>query len=146
MPGRAGFATALTLICMAVPATAHAGAGGTGYEQPAPGAGGGTTYGQKSPSAGQPTVAGTRAKLIRGVAYAPRLAPPEVQRAIWAANRLQRKPYRYGGGHASFSDWGYDCSGSVSYALHGGGLLSVPKDSSSVESIVLSSSPAPCSA
>ena len=48
---------------------------------------------------------------------------------IAAGNRIAHKPYRYGGGHASFTDSGYDCSGSVSYALHGGGLLSVPKDS-----------------
>ncbi len=49
-----------------------------------------------------------------------------VRRVIAAANRIARKPYRYGGGHASFQDSGYDCSGSVSYALHGGGLLASP--------------------
>ena len=43
-----------------------------------------------------------------------------------AANRIATKPYKYGGGHGSFTDTGYDCSGSVSYALHGGGLLSAP--------------------
>ena len=48
---------------------------------------------------------------------------------IAAGNRIAHKPYKYGGGHGSFSDSGYDCSGSVSYALHGGGLLGVPKDS-----------------
>jgi len=56
--------------------------------------------------------------------------PSAVFRAITAANRIAGLPYRFGGGHRSFSDSGYDCSGSVSYALHGGGLLSVPKDSS----------------
>ena len=55
--------------------------------------------------------------------------PIAVRRVIAAGNRIAHKPYRYGGGHASFSDSGYDCSGSVSYALHGGGLLSVPRDS-----------------
>ncbi len=40
----------------------------------------------------------------------------------------------YGGGHGSFQSSGYDCSGSVSYALHGGGLLSAPEDSSQLES------------
>lgn len=50
---------------------------------------------------------------------------------IRAANRIARAPYRYGGGHGSFRDSGYDCSGSISYALHGGGLLSTPLDSSS---------------
>ena len=52
-----------------------------------------------------------------------------VQRVIAAANRIATKPYKYGGGHGSFTDSGYDCSGSVSYALHGGGLLSAPLDS-----------------
>ncbi len=55
--------------------------------------------------------------------------PIAVRRVIAAGNRIAHKPYRYGGGHASFSDSGYDCSGSVSYALHGGGLLSGPRDS-----------------
>jgi peptidoglycan hydrolase-like protein with peptidoglycan-binding domain len=53
-----------------------------------------------------------------------------LQRVIAAANSIATKPYRYGGGHGSFNDTGYDCSGSVSYALHGGGLLSTPLDSS----------------
>jgi peptidoglycan hydrolase-like protein with peptidoglycan-binding domain len=47
-----------------------------------------------------------------------------VQRVIAAANRIQSKPYKYGGGHGRWNDTGYDCSGSVSYALHGAGLLS----------------------
>ena len=54
-----------------------------------------------------------------------------VQRVVAAGNRIARTPYRYGGGHGSFTDSGYDCSGSVSYALHGGGLLRSPLDSSS---------------
>jgi peptidoglycan hydrolase-like protein with peptidoglycan-binding domain len=49
-----------------------------------------------------------------------------VARVIRAANRIQSKPYKYGGGHARWNDSGYDCSGSVSYALRGGGLLSSP--------------------
>ena len=49
-----------------------------------------------------------------------------VRRVIRAGNRIARTPYKYGGGHASFHDSGYDCSGSVSYALHGAGLLSAP--------------------
>ena len=57
-----------------------------------------------------------------------------VQRVISAANAIASKPYRYGGGHGSFTDSGYDCSGSVSYALHGGGLLSSPLDSSGLMS------------
>ena len=53
-----------------------------------------------------------------------------VQRVVAAANAIATKPYEYGGGHGSFTDSGYDCSGSVSYALHGAGLLSSPLDSS----------------
>jgi peptidoglycan hydrolase-like protein with peptidoglycan-binding domain len=49
--------------------------------------------------------------------------PASVARVIRAANRIASKPYKYGGGHGRWNDSGYDCSGSVSYALHGGGLL-----------------------
>jgi peptidoglycan hydrolase-like protein with peptidoglycan-binding domain len=52
--------------------------------------------------------------------------PPAVRRVVRAANRIASAPYRYGGGHARFRDTGYDCSGSVSYALHGAGLLASP--------------------
>jgi peptidoglycan hydrolase-like protein with peptidoglycan-binding domain len=55
--------------------------------------------------------------------------PIAVLRVIAAGSRIAHAPYRYGGGHASFSDSGYDCSGSVSYALHGAGLLNAPLDS-----------------
>ncbi len=48
----------------------------------------------------------------------------------FAANRIADKPYKYGGGHGRWEDSGYDCSGSVSYALHGAGLLSSALDSS----------------
>jgi peptidoglycan hydrolase-like protein with peptidoglycan-binding domain len=57
-----------------------------------------------------------------------------LRRAVAAANRIQFKPYIYGGGHGSFSAAGYDCSGSVSYVLHGMGRLSVPMDSSELMS------------
>ena len=76
-----------------------------------------------------PTVCGSLARLDRGVAYAPEKAPEAVKRAIWAANQLRAKPYRYGGGHASFLDGGYDCSGTVSYALAAAGLLRSPLSS-----------------
>ncbi len=75
-------------------------------------------------------MAGARAKIIHGVAYAPADAPIQVQRAIWAGNKIRLKPYIYGGGHASFASAGYDCSGSVSYVLHAAGLLKTPFDSS----------------
>ena len=60
--------------------------------------------------------------------------PITVRRVIAAGNRIAHAPYRYGGGHASFKDSGYDCSGSVSYALHGGGLLGRPRDSTGFQS------------
>jgi hypothetical protein len=73
-----------------------------------------------------------KAKIVNGLAYAPKGAPPQVVKAIAAANQIVRMPYRYGGGHnTSFKDSGYDCSGSVSFALHGAGLLRSPLDSSS---------------
>ncbi len=65
-------------------------------------------------------------------ALPPQGAPDDVKIAIYAANELTRKPYRYGGGHtATFLDNAYDCSGSVSFVLHGAGLLTEPLDSSS---------------
>ncbi len=57
-----------------------------------------------------------------------------IARVIAAADEIATRPYVYGGGHGSFESDGYDCSGSVSYALHGGGLLSSPEDSSALES------------
>jgi septal ring factor EnvC (AmiA/AmiB activator) len=64
-----------------------------------------------------------------GTATAPADAPEAVKGAIAAANAISDTPYIYGGGHGSFESAGYDCSGAVSYALHGGGLLSSPLDS-----------------
>jgi peptidoglycan hydrolase-like protein with peptidoglycan-binding domain len=58
-----------------------------------------------------------------GLAVAPASAPPEIQAVIAAGNKIAKMPYIYGGGHGKWEDAGYDCSGSVSYALHGGGLL-----------------------
>lgn len=78
----------------------------------------------------RPIVSGSRAVLRNGVAYAPSRAPQNVKNAIWAANTLRRKPYIWGGGHGSFYDRGYDCSGTVSFALHGAGLLNSPLPSS----------------
>jgi hypothetical protein len=78
----------------------------------------------------RPTVSGSRAVLRNGVAYAPSRAPQSVKNAIWAANTLRRKPYVWGGGHGTFNDRGYDCSGTVSFALHGAGLLNSPMPSS----------------
>src|SRR6188474_850668 len=62
-------------------------------------------------------------------ASVPSAAPPAVAAAIEAANSIATTPYIWGGGHGSFESSGYDCSGSVSFALHGGGLLDSPLDS-----------------
>ncbi len=93
---------------------ALAGTGGSGYS-PTP----------VSSSTTKPVVAGNRAKLLRsGKAAAPANAPLRVQKMIWAANKIQNKPYVYGGGHGTFpKDRGYDCSGAVSYALYYGRIL-----------------------
>jgi hypothetical protein len=73
-----------------------------------------------------PTVKGSKAKLSHGKAIAPANAPKEVQRVIAAANKIRNKPYVYGGGHGNWHDRGYDCSGAVSFALHGGKLMGSP--------------------
>ncbi len=78
----------------------------------------------------QPMVSGNRAVLRHGVAYAPANAPDRVKNAIWAVNTIRNRPYVWGGGHGSFSDSGYDCSGAVSFALHYAGALSQPLPSS----------------
>jgi len=85
-------------------------------------------------TAAQPVVQGDVAKIIHGVAYAPSFAPIQVKRAIWAGNKIRLKPYIYGGGHGTWNDAGYDCSGSVSYVLHAAGLLKVSMDSTGFES------------
>jgi hypothetical protein len=73
-----------------------------------------------------------KAKIVAGMAIPPADAPPEVVKAIDAANAIAGKPYKWGGGHGSFEDSGYDCSGSVSYVLNGAGLLgTTPLDSGS---------------
>jgi len=112
------------LVCIAVlPAAARAESpsaptGGAAYSDPA--------------TAAHIVVPGSVATLLPdGSAAAPAAAPAQVQNAIFAANKLLNKPYIYGGGHRKFEDRGYDCSGTVSYALHGGALLKSPLDSGS---------------
>ena len=76
-----------------------------------------------------------KARLVHGKAIAPSNAPRRVVRVIAAANRIAKhKDYCYGGGHASFKSSCYDCSGSVSYALHGGRFLESPLPSGPMES------------
>jgi cell wall-associated NlpC family hydrolase len=108
------------------------------YQAPAPpaqqaAATGGSLVGTAAVTApAQPEllVPGSRARYINGLAAAPMSAPALVQQIIWAGNQIIGLPYIYGGGHASFVSPGYDCSGTVSFALHGASLLLTPEDSS----------------
>jgi cell wall-associated NlpC family hydrolase len=125
------------------PSTAPAGTGSvtTGTAASATGgsapAGSTTTVAPTTPGVGAPKpellVPGSRARYVAGLAAAPMSAPAAVQEMIWAGNQLIGLPYVFGGGHASFIASGYDCSGTVSFALHGAGLLASPKDSSEFE-------------
>lgn len=108
------------------------------YTPPAPtntveGATGGDPVGEVADTRPRLLVPGSMAKLIEGQAAAPENAPKAVKEMIWAANEIVGKPYIYGGGHASFVSEGYDCSGTVSYALHGASLIETPMDSSEME-------------
>jgi cell wall-associated NlpC family hydrolase len=70
---------------------------------------------------------GARARVLPdGTAQAPENAPEVVKRVILAANQIAKFPYKWGGGHGAWRDDGYDCSGSVSFALAGAGLLDRP--------------------
>jgi len=115
---------ALAAACAGLALTASpalAGSGGLG----GPGSGGG---GGDSGPAG-------KAQLKNGLAVAPSNAPRRVEKVITAANKIAKgKEYCYGGGHASFQDNCYDCSGAVSYALHGGDFLDSPMPSGSFRS------------
>jgi hypothetical protein len=114
------------LIACALPAIASAQTSDPGGSQPYSASGG------ASPDDPQFQPHGKASLLPNGQAIAPTDAPPEVKAIIEAGNKIATMPYIYGGGHnATFSGRGYDCSGSVSYALHGGGLLTSPLDSSS---------------
>jgi cell wall-associated NlpC family hydrolase len=66
------------------------------------------------------------AVLADGTAVAPDDAPEPVKRVIQAGNAIAKFPYKWGGGHGAWKDSGYDCSGSVSFALAGAGLLQSP--------------------
>ena len=94
---------------------------------------GGLEYGVDPTAPPRVLVPGTKAvRLPTGFAAAPAEAPVAVQAAVFAANEIVGKPYRYGGGHnRKFKDSGYDCSGTVSYAFRAAGLLKSPLDSGS---------------
>jgi hypothetical protein len=88
----------------------------------------------ETPAAPQPPAPGTQTvspgtyTLLRadGKAAVPNNAPARVRAIVRAANRIVGRPYKWGGGHARLADRGYDCSGTVGYALIGGGLLNGP--------------------
>jgi peptidoglycan hydrolase CwlO-like protein len=87
-----------------------------------------------TPSVPAPLAPGDQAQLLPdGDAAAPASAPEAVKAVIAAANQIDETPYVWGGGHGSWESSGYDCSGSVSFALHGGGLLDSPLDSTGLE-------------
>jgi cell wall-associated NlpC family hydrolase len=127
-------------LSLASPAAALASGGGlspaTSSDQGAP-----ATATTPTPESTECTTAGvgsteitctpvSAATLLLGVAAPPEVAPPAVKAAIAAADRIHTKPYIWGGGHGRWWDEGYDCSGAVSYALHGAGLIETPMDSS----------------
>jgi peptidoglycan hydrolase-like protein with peptidoglycan-binding domain len=87
---------------------------------------------EKSSAAPAPLAPSTDKAVVgpNGLATAPASAPPQVKAIIAAGNRIATKPYKYGGGHGRWEDTGYDCSGSMSYAYHGAGMLNTALDSS----------------
>jgi hypothetical protein len=75
-----------------------------------------------------------KAKLLNtGELIPPKSAPPRIVAVIEAANKIRTKPYIWGGGHGRWWDRGYDCSGSVSFALHGGEFIESPMPSGPME-------------
>jgi hypothetical protein len=119
--GRLRLAGTLSLTCVASLAisVANAGASSGGTGAPAPPA---------------PTVAGAKAKLVNGFAKAPASAPQRVKDVIAAANRIAKgHGYCNGGGYAQWNSPCYDCSSSVSYALHGGHLIAQAMPPTSLE-------------
>jgi cell wall-associated NlpC family hydrolase len=85
-----------------------------------------------TPEVETPTAPPGKAILVNGRAIPPADAPPAVKKVIAAANKIRTKPYIYGGGHGRWWDAGYDCSGAVSFALHGGSLIDTPMPSGSL--------------
>ena len=95
-----------------------------------------TTVSDPAGSGTPSTTPGAKARMSSDgrTALAPAGAPPEVQAVVEAANEITNTSYRYGGGHGSFDDSAYDCSGAVSHALHGASLVKRPLDSTDFES------------
>jgi cell wall-associated NlpC family hydrolase len=118
--------TALCVLAFAVPAAAQTGGSGPP---------GGTTTTTPTTTTPAPVAPPGKAKIRKdGTAVAPADAPPQVHAAIAAANAIHTMPYKWGGGHRSFLDTGYDCSGAVSYVLNAAGLLASPMTSGGLAS------------
>jgi cell wall-associated NlpC family hydrolase len=131
-------AIAALFIAIALPSLAQAanrgalGGGLSAYEyEPEPVPTEPSEPGTEPSEEGATAVAG-RATLIAGRAVAPANAPLAVRQVIAAANRIRTTPYIWGGGHGRWYDRGYDCSGAVSFALHGGRLMAMPLTSGSM--------------
>jgi hypothetical protein len=113
--------TAASVLAVAVPAAAQTGGSGPP---------GGTTTTTTTTAPTTPLAPPGRATLRKdGTALAPADAPANIQAAIAAGNAIHTYPYRWGGGHRTFYDTGYDCSGAVSYVLHAAGFLASPMPS-----------------
>jgi hypothetical protein len=150
MSRRTTVALALASLLVVLPSRAQAApTGGTAYSSPGSKHGGTAAQAQASPGTSAPTAPATTATPPApattatppapitppatvgpdGLAIVPAGAPPQVAALIAAGNQITALPYRYGGGHKDFVDDAYDCSGSVSFALHGAGLLDATLDS-----------------
>ena len=117
-----GFGLALLVVALAVPLIGPAGASAR------------CTTGGMSAAVIDVCTPTAKARLLpNGMLIPPKSAPPRVKAVIAAANRIRSKPYIWGGGHARWNDRGYDCSGSVSFALHGGHFLESPLPSGPME-------------
>ena len=95
-----------------------------------------STTGAPAPVSGTPaplTPGESASYISESQASVPSAAPAAIAAAIEAANSIATTPYIWGGGHGSFESSGYDCSGAVSFALHGGGFLESPLDSTGLE-------------
>jgi hypothetical protein len=126
MSRRTVLAFVLATLFVVLPARAQASTtGGTSYPTSSP------RSAPASTAAPATTVTPTPTATVGpdGLAVAPAGAPAQVVALIAAGNAIAALPYKYGGGHKSFEDTAYDCSGSVSFALHGAGLLDETLDS-----------------
>lgn len=143
MSRRSAVAFVLATLIVVLPTRAQAASsptGGTTYTSQSSPHGGTAAQAQTSPGASVPTATGTSPASTTapatatvgpdGLAVAPAGAPAQVTALIAAGNEIATTPYKYGGGHKDFVDTAYDCSGSVSYALHGAQLLDATLDSS----------------